>query len=63
MSRSWSFSALIRFLRNSKEEKKTAFTAQDLPIDTPKPRYICLRKNSTFTGGTLCPREYIRQFR
>lgn len=54
---------LMCFFRNSKDEKNTAFTAQDRPMETPRPRYMCLRKNSIFTGGTVWPREYIRQLR
>lgn len=63
VAHSSSFKVLICFLRNSKDEKKTALTAQERPIDTPKPRYMCSLKNSIFTGGTVWPREYIKQLR
>ena len=55
--------ALIRFFRNSNDEKKTALTAQDRPIETPKPRYMLRWKNSILTGSTFCPLEYMRELR
>ena len=55
--------ALMRFLRNSKEEKKTALTAQDRPMLTPSPRYMFFLKNSILIRGTSSPFEYINEFR
>lgn len=55
--------ALMRFLRNSNDEKKTALTAHDRPMDTPRPRYMLRLKNWILTGSTFCPLEYMSELR
>lgn len=59
----WSLSlVLIFFLMNSNDEKKTALTAHDLPIETARPRYMCLLKNSILMGWAVSPRANFSEF-
>jgi hypothetical protein len=47
---------------NSNDEKKTALTAHDLPIETARPRYMCLLKNSILIGSAVSPRANFKEF-
>lgn len=55
--------ALMRFFKTSKDEKKTALTAHDRAIETPRPRYMLRRNHWIFTGSTFSPLEYVRELR
>ena len=53
----------MKFLINSYDEKKMAFTAHDRPMETPRPRYMCRLKNSILgRGSTFWPLEYMSEF-
>ena len=45
-------SSLMRFLMNSKDEKKMALTTHDRLMDTPSPRYMWRLKNSILGAGS-----------
>jgi hypothetical protein len=55
---------LMRFLMNSKDEKKMALTTQDRLMETPRPRYMWRLKNSILgAGSTASPLDRNRAFR
>ena len=59
-----SSSVLIRFLTNSKDEKKMALTRHERLMETPRPRYMWRLKNSILgAGSTVSPREWRSEFR
>lgn len=54
---------LMRFLMNSKDEKKMALTTHERLMDTPKPRYMSFLKKVILTGSTFSPLQYKSEFR